>query len=322
MDPLTDLRLVATFVAVAEERHFRRAAERLDLAQPVVSRQIQRLERTLGVTLLERTSRNVALTEAGLVFLDAARRLLHDTERAVGQARRTAEGRVGRLTVGFVESAAFELLAPLLRRLEEVAPDLTVELRELSTEQQLGELRTDVDVAIARDLQVHELAEQGLAARHLLRERLHVALPSDHPLAGRSTVSLRLLADESFILFPRPRVPRSYDHVIAVCERSGFQPRIATHALQYTTMMALVAARRGAALAPGAVRAVRPAGVALVPLLDQHAITHLTLAWRGPLGSVLSTFVEVALEVAEETAAASPGDLTGPAAAEPTAVGR
>jgi DNA-binding transcriptional LysR family regulator len=316
MADLTDLNLLTTFVAVAEEHHFRRAAERLHVAQPVVSRRIQRLERLVGVPLLERTTRNVALTEAGIVFLDSARRLLHETDRAVGQARRIAEGRIGRLSVGFVESAAFELLAPLLRRLDEVAPGLTLDLRELSTEQQLGELRTDVDVAIVRDLQTQELAEEGLDARMLLRERLHVALPSDHALAGETELPLRLLADEPFILFPRPRVPRSFDHVFAICERSGFHPRIATHALQYTTMLALVAAGRGAALAPGAVRAVRPAGVSIVPLRDEHARTHLSLAWRGASSPVLSTFIRVALEVAEATAAAAPGDLTGPVAAE------
>ncbi len=185
---LTDLTLLSTFVAVAEERHFRRAADRLHVAQPVVSRRIQRLEQDLGTALLERTTRHVVLTEAGTVFLDAARRMLHDADLAVARTRRVAAGLVGRLTVGFVESAAFTLLAPLLRVLEARVPDVTLDLRELSTEQQLTELRADVDIAIVRELGQHELESEGLTGRHLLGEQLHVALPIRHRLAISITI--------------------------------------------------------------------------------------------------------------------------------------
>lgn len=299
MTTVTNLDLLSAFVAVAEERHFRRAADRLHLAQPVVSRRIQRLEREVGTPLLERTTRHVALTEAGTVFLDSARRLLHDADLAVERAHRVAQGGVGRLTVGFVESAAFELLAPLLRELERRAPDLTVELRELTTEQQLGELRSDVDIAIVRELSRRELEDQGLEARHLLRERLHVALPASHPLARRPRLTLRDVAEEPFVAFPRPRVPRVYDHVMAVCDAAGFRPRITTHALQYTTMLAFVSAGRGAALVPGSVQAIKPDDVQLVPMLDDHATSDLSLAWRGPGSTVMREFIRAAVTVAE-----------------------
>ena len=305
MDTITDLSLLSAFVAVAEERHFGRAAERLHVAQPVISRRIQRLEQLVGVALIERTTRHVALTEAGSTLLDAARRLLHDADLAVERARRVAEGGAGRLTVGFVESAAFELLAPLLRELDAHVPGLTLDLRELTTEQHLGELRGHVDVAIVRELGYRELADAGLEARHLLRERLHVALPAAHPLGAEAQLALRQVADEPFVLFPRHRVPRVYDHVFAVCDTAGFRPRLATHALQYTTMLAFVDAARGAALVPGSVRTIRPAGVRLIPLVDDHAVTDLSLTWWGPMSPMREGFVRAAVAVAARASPAA-----------------
>ncbi len=298
MSDIADLDLLSAFVAVAEERHFRRAAERLHLAQPVVSRRIQRLERDIGVQLLERSTRQVSLTDAGTGFLDDARRLLHDADLAVARARRVAQGVLGRLSIGFVESVAFELLAPLLAQLEQRVPDVTLELRELSTEQQLAELHGDVDVAIVRELGEHELGAEQLTGRHLLTERLHVALPERHRLAGHASLQLEELADLPFVMFPRPPVPRLHDHLVGVCTRAGFHPDIVAHAAQYPTMLAMVAAARGLALVPACARAIRPQGVRLVPLEDDHATTSLSLAWQEPAPAALDTFVEAATTVA------------------------
>ncbi len=300
MTAIRTLDLLSAFVAVAEERHFRRAAERLHLTQPVISRRIQRLERELGVELLERSTRHVALTDAGAVFLDGARRLLHDAELVAERARRVAQGHLGGLTVGFVESVAFDLLAPLLRELEARVPEVTVELRELSTEEQLVELHADVDVAIVRELGEHELDAEGLAGRHLRTEQLHVAVPRQHRLARRRTVALAALAELPFVLFPRPPVPRLHDHLVSVCSQAGFVPDIAAHASQYPTMLAMVEAARGVALVPASARAIRPAGVRLVPISDAHATTSLSLAWRETGAPVLGTFVAAAQKVVAE----------------------
>ncbi len=299
MSAITDLDLLSAFVAVAEERHFGRAADRLHVAQPVISRRVQRLERDIGVALLERSTRHVTVTDAGAVLLDDARRLLHDAELASARARRVAQGVLGRLTIGFVESAAFELLTPLLRELEARVPEVTLELRELSTEQQLVELHADVDVAIVRELGEHELDGEGLHGRHLLAERLQVAVPRRHRLARRDAVELHELAELPFVMFPRPPVPRLHDHLLAVCQAAGFHPDIAAHASQYPTMLAMVAAARGVALAPSCVRAIVPRDVRLVPVADVHATTDLSLAWQRDDAPVLDTFVQAALAVAE-----------------------
>lgn len=293
-----DLDLLAAFVAVAEERHFGRGAQRLHLAQPVISRRIQRLEAAVGVALIERTTRHVALTDAGTAFLDDARQLLHDVDLSIARARRISQGLLGNLTIGFVESAAFELLAPLLRQLAARVPDVTLELREMSTEQQLADLHADVDIAIVRELGAHDLEDEGLASQPLLVERLHVALPATHRLADRSTVRLAELAGLPFVLFPRPPVPRLHDHLLAVCGEAGFQPVISAHASQYPTMLAMVAAARGIALVPTCARAIRPDDVRLVPTVETFATTNLSLAWRGPVTPALETFIDAALDIA------------------------
>ncbi len=298
MDSFQDLELLSAFIAVAEERHFRRASERLHVAQPVISRRIQRLERSMGIALLERTSRHVALTEAGASFLDSARQLLHAADLAVTRAQRVAEGGTGRLSVGFVESVAFELLTPLLRELADRVPDVAVDLQELSTERQLSDLDVEVDVAIVRELGDHEPGDQDLQARPLVRERLLLALPPDHHLAGTESVALADLRDDAFVLFPRPPAPRLHDHLLTVCDVAGFRPRIAGHAWQYPSMLAMVAASRGVALVPRCVRSIQPTDVRLVPIRDDHATTDLSLVWRGTGSPVLDTFIDAAVAVA------------------------
>lgn len=303
MTELSDLRRLAAFVTVAEECHFRRAAERLHLAQPVLSRQIQQLEREVGVQLLTRTTRQVSLTDAGAVLLDAARRILHDTDMAVDRSRRAASGDVGWLTLGFVDSAAFTLLPKLLRRLGTHHPEVAVDLRELSTEPQLEALHSDVDVGVLREVD----AAEGLEVRLLLRERLCAALPRDHRLASEPTLALTDLAEEEFVLFPRHEVPRVYDHLISICDQAGFRPTERTHALQYTTLLALVATGYGVSLVPAAAREVCRGDVALIPLSDDHATSKLSLAWRaGETSPALQNVVEHAKHVATTLDPSSP----------------
>lgn len=315
MKQLSDLRRLAAFVAVAEECHFRRAAERLHLTQPVLSRQIQQLEREVGVQLLTRTTRQVSLTDAGTVLLDDARRLLHEADMAVGRARRAASGDLGRLALGFVDSAAFTLLPRLLRRFAAHHPEVIIELRELSTERQLEALHGDVDVAVLREVD----AAEGLEVRLLLRERLCAALPRDHRLAGEASLSLADLADEQFVLFPRHEVPRVYDHLIDLCQQAGFRPTERTHALQYTTLLALVATGYGVSLVPAAAREVCRQDVTLVTLSDDHAISRLSLAWRaGETSPTLRRIVEHADHVAGTLdAGESPSGGSGPGSPTP-----
>lgn len=273
-----ELRHLRSFVAVAEELHFSRAARRLHIEQPALSQQIRQLEHELGATLFERTTRRVELTGPGRVLLERARTVLAAAERSVADTRRAATGQLGWLTIGFVDSAAYGVLPPILRALRATVPDLSLQLRELSTEAQLAALRDDIDVGIVRDVPAFD----GLTITPLVTEPLVTAVPSTHPLARRDAVRLRDLADEEFISFPRDRVPRIHDRLVDLCRTiGGFRPRTGHHALQYPTILGLVAADYGIALVPAPLRTFAHAGVRFVDIADAGVVSELALARRA-----------------------------------------
>lgn len=290
-DRAMELRHLRSFIAVAEELHFSRAARRLHIEQPALSQQIRQLERELGTRLFERTTRRVELTVPGRVLLDRARRVTDAADRSMADTRRAARGQLGWLVIGFVDSAAYGLLPPVLRELRRHAPDLSLELRELSTEAQLAGLLDDIDAGIVRDVDEFD----GLDVTPLLTERLVVAVPAAHLLSGRDRVRLAELADEPFVSFPRERVPIIHDRLVELCRTTGgFQPQIAHHALQYPTMIGLVAAGYGVALVPDSLRVFRHGGVRYVALADDGAVSRLSLARRATNTEPATlTFVEI-----------------------------
>lgn len=269
-----ELRGLRTFVAVAEELHFGHAAARLHLAQSAVSQQVAHLERELGVVLLERTSRRVDLTRAGEAFLGEARRTLDAAGSARRAARRAAAGETGWLRIGFVDSAAYDLLPRLLAAFHHRRPEVRLELQELSTEAQLPAVGDDVDVSITRDTD----PQHGVELTPLVDEPLLATVHDGHRLAEREVADLAEFAAEPFVLFPREHVPMVYDHLIAVCRLAGFRPREGAQALQYATMLGVVAAGYGVAVVPAAVRVVGSAHVRYLPLRDPHATSRLAIA--------------------------------------------
>lgn len=288
-----ELRHLHYFIAVAEELHFTRAAERLHLAQPALSQQIKRLETELAVELFRRTSRRVELTDAGKVFLTEARAAVEAAERAVASVRRAARGEFGWLRVGFVGSAAYGVLPRLLQNFITRWPDVHLELDELTTERQIVQLAAgEIDVGIARELR----EEEGLSVKPLLREPLVLALPTAHPLARRRRLRLAEVAREPLILFPRAEVPRLHDLIVSLYRAAGLAPRTTQEAVQFPTILGLVSAGVGIALVPATVQALRQSGVAYVPLLERGAVTELVLASRPDRESAaLRQFVNTAL---------------------------
>src|SRR5512133_1148541 len=187
---MIELRHLRYFVAVAEELHFGRAAQRLHIAQPGLSQQIQALESELGVSLLARTRRRVELTAAGQVFLDEGRRALAQVERAENLTRRAASGEIGRLTIGGTESATWVVLPELLRDFRRRYPNVDLAIREMPSPLQLEALRNgEIDVGFVRP----PVGTDGLVARTILEERLGILLPKAHPLAKRSEIPIRVL---------------------------------------------------------------------------------------------------------------------------------
>lgn len=245
---MIDLRQMRQFVAVAETLNFRRAAERLNMAQPPLSTAIRRLEEELGVLLLERDNRSTRLTAAGSLFLLEVRRTLAQAERACSAARQAAAGLTGSLRIGCVDSQVGGLLPRLLRHYRAQHPHVAIELLEATPPEQLELLRQDrldagvlvLPVADAGDIQFDPLFEDSLV----------VALPLGHHLVERPTLGLADCATEPWILFAPHDGPGMYARILLSCAEVGFVPRVAQHSRQMQTTIGLVAAGLGIALIP------------------------------------------------------------------------
>ncbi|MFM7423709.1 MAG: LysR substrate-binding domain-containing protein, partial [Elainella sp.] len=233
-----ELRHLRYFIAVAEELHFGRAAERLHMAQPPLSQQIKQLEDLLGFRLFERTKRSVQLTEAGQVFLSETYRLFRQLDQAIETGRQVSRGEKGQLVVGFVSSAAYNVLPDILRRFRSLVPDVRLELHELPTNEQVEWLlEGKIDVGFLRP----PIEAVPLNLITIVREPMVVALPEQHPLGQASEISLTSLANDAFVLFPRPLSPQTYDQIISLCQQAGFSPNVVQEAMQMQTIVSLVA---------------------------------------------------------------------------------
>ncbi|MGH8446611.1 MAG: LysR substrate-binding domain-containing protein [Solimonas sp.] len=252
-----ELRQLRYFIAVAEELNFSRAAQRLHVSQPPLSTQIMNLEAELGTRLFERGNRGVALTAAGAAFVDEARAVLARLEHGRALARQVGLGEAGTLSIGFVSIADYGILPPALKDFRSRLPQVEVQLRELTTDAQIRELRASrLDLGIA----LGPVNEPGLGFQSVQSEALIAALPSARRLKP-GTVDLRTLAGESFIVPPRDIAPGLHDLIVRHCHNSGFTPRITQHARQMQTVVSLVAAGMGVALVPSSMQNLRRSGV-------------------------------------------------------------
>ncbi|NEU99523.1 LysR substrate-binding domain-containing protein [Bradyrhizobium uaiense] len=274
-----ELRHLRYFVALGEELNFTRAAERLHIAQPPLSQQIRQLEEELGVTLLQRNSRPVRLTEAGELLLARARALLANFESAVADTRRVGRGQAGKLGIGFVGSAMFAGLPDIIGAYRDACPDVELVLDEmLATEIAEALRRRRIDVGFARPAL---LDEPGLAQRLIIEEPYVAALPCAHPLAARRDIALAELSDDAFVLYPASPEPSVTGLIVAACRVAGFTPRLAQEVLHLQTAIGLIAAGVGVSLVPeAAARAQSGRGVAYVRLAAPVVTAPLTIAWR------------------------------------------
>jgi DNA-binding transcriptional LysR family regulator len=266
-----ELRHLRYFIAVAEERHFGRAASRLAMAQPPLSMQIKSLEQELGVALFHRGPRGVVLTPAGEAFLPGAYEAIAVTARAADAARRAAAGELGELRIGFVSSAAFGPLPEAVRHFADRHPDVALKLEELSTDIQLrGLLAGTLDVGFFRvgiDF-IEAPLDPALGIEAIAREPFVMALPADHQLAAQAAVCLADVRDEAFVNFPRAVNPSLHDQISRYCLAAGFVPRFGQEVRLMQTIISLVAAGLGVALVPASLQRLRRDGVIYRPLVD------------------------------------------------------
>lgn len=299
-----DLRHLRYFVAVAEEGHVTRAAERLGIQQPPLSQQIKGLEDELGVQLFRRLPRGVEVTDAGRELLADARRILDDVDSALARVQRTARGEQGRINVGFTSSAPFHPFVPaVLRAFREANPLVSIALEEGGTAEMVEDIRgARLDAGFIRTTIP---PGEGIAVHELLEERMVVALPRRHHLArGRATAPVRLpdLAAEPFVLYRRASGPGLFDAVIGACREAGFVPNVEQEAPRVTATLNLVAAGLGVTIVPESLSTIRLEGVSYRRITHARGlIAPIRLACRATDHSAAArNFVAAARRMARE----------------------
>jgi DNA-binding transcriptional LysR family regulator len=287
-----ELRHLRYFVAVGEEQHYGRAAERLRLAQPALSRQIQDLETEIGFQLFDRLPRGVRLSAAGQMFLEDARLVLQHVNEATIRAGRVARGLAGTLRVGFTESASWHGVVPdSFRQFRQGQPAAELQLSPLSSLDQVQAVRSGrLDAGFVFNM---PKTDPELDQIQVALQKLVLAVPKGHPLTKSKSLRLSDLTDADFVWFPRRQSPAYYDRLMQACSRGGLTtPRIVQEAEDQATLLALVACRLGVAFVTDATRWRCPKGVMLRPIVDLQLPIAFSLVWRKDNASpLLARFV-------------------------------
>lgn len=270
-----DIRELECFVAVAEELNFSRAAARLHMSQPPLSRQIQSLEEKLALRLFERSTRAVALTPAGGFYLEDAREILTRLDAAAESARRAVAGEGARLRLAFIGALLDEGLVRLLQRFRGRQPHCQIHVADLSAGAQLEALKSgQVDGAFIGAPVKN--AGREIVALTWKRERLLLALPERHPLAASKSVPLAMLKSESWVMISRSAAPAFRRQFDALCAGAGFRPRVVQESDRVAAVLTMVAAEQGISLLPEAVSRLIDAGVALRPVKGEKPMLEHT----------------------------------------------
>jgi len=273
-----ELRHLRYFVGVAEEENVSRAALKLHVSQPALSRQIRDLEEELGFLLLERSAKSVRLTEAGRAFLTEARAVLQRAEDAVKAARAIATGGSGELHVGYAPSLTARILPPALRAFQAELPNVRVKLHDLSTEEMLAGLR-EGRLQIALVVRLTPAMLRGLRFEELARDSICLAVAPTHPLAGRRTVTLSEVAREPLITYSRKDYPEAHEHLAAMFAAIKSKPRIAEEHDSVSSLIAAVESGAGVAIAPQSLTCTAGLRLKLIPLSPAPQPLIIGAAW-------------------------------------------
>lgn len=288
---MIELRPLRQFIAVAEELHFGRAAERLHISQPALTQAIQQLELRMGAPLLERSQRRVSLSPAGAALLPELRRLIAAADALPAQAQAAAAGQAGRLRLAFVSSIAYGPLPGWLRSFREARPGVQLALREATLDVQLDAFAADqIDAGFV--LHAEGAAPPGLAARRVLREPLMLALPETHALARQARPSWAALSAEPLVIFPRRIAPSLYDAILGHYRARGATPVIGQEAIQMQTIVNLVSAGMGIAWVPTSLTQLQRPGVVYRAPAGAALSCETSLVWREPAQPAVRRFVD------------------------------
>jgi DNA-binding transcriptional LysR family regulator len=297
-----ELRHLRYFVAVAEELHFTRAAERLGIKQPPLSLQIRQLEREIGTSLLRRETRGVKLTETGALLLDEARRILDQVERTRADVQSRARGETGHIHLGFAGATYVHRLVPgIIRAYRERYPGVVLSPEQSNTARLIAALQSgEIDVAFVRP---PIIGGEGITLDLLIDEPMMIVLPAWHPHAGDRSMPLAALAPDTFILFPRTIGPGLHDAIIASCQRAGFSPKLGQEASQTVSIIHMVAAGFGVSIVPQSLAQIRAEGAVYLGIEGGAPRAPISLAHRR---DDRSTIVRNFVALARRTARSSP----------------
>lgn len=286
-----ELRQLSYFVAVAEELHFGRAANKLNMTQPPLSQAIQGLEAQLGAQLFTRTTRRIELSAAGLALLPEAKRLLQQALALPELTQAAAQGKTGELALAFISVADYSILPPALRQFTSAYPQVNIRLREATSDLQYELLaQSEIDLGfLIPPIPAH--LQQVLAYRKLSSEALMMAIPESEAQRKAKT-NLATYKDLPLILFPRKIAPALHDTILTCFRDAGLTPRISQEAIQMQTIIALVSANLGMALVPASMSKLKRDGVVYLPLSTTPAELEIGVAWRKDNASpVLRAFL-------------------------------
>ena len=272
-----DLRQIRYFLALATELNYTRAASQLNISQPPLTRHIQQLEYSIGVTLFNRSTRGVALTQAGKIFLEEARKIVALADQAVNKTKLAHQGQIGRLDIGIFGSSTISVIPTLLIELRKTYPDIIISLQNTTKTQQIDGVREKhLDIGFNRIYP----SVPDLAVETVMIENLYVALHKDHPFANNQTIEVKDLVDQPFILFPNNVRPSFADNVIMLCSNAGFAPNVVHDVEDIFTAIALVSAGLGIAIVPESAISLRLSGVRYHLLDAKEAKVDLSCVYR------------------------------------------
>lgn len=291
MNQNIELRHLRYFLAVAEELNFGRAAERLNITQPSLSRQIQNLEKELGIILFERNPRQLKLTAPGQIFLTEAEQILLRFDQGIRIIKRANRGEIGQLTVGFQGSSVYDIIPISIKVFRERFPEVEIIMQHMTTSEQVIALsENNLDVGFVTP----PITDTNLELEILLQEPLVLALPENHPLAAHSEISITALANEPLILASRDRGCGLHEQIFDIYQKAGLHPNVVCAAREMQVMLGFVAAGMGISLLPSHVKNFQRTGVVYRTLNPEAPITALGIAWKPEnIIPILLAFLEI-----------------------------
>ncbi|AFY37057.1 transcriptional regulator, LysR family [[Leptolyngbya] sp. PCC 7376] len=271
-----EFRQIRYFVAVAEELNFTRAAKKLRIAQSLLSRQIQNLEKEIGIQLLDRTKRKISLTPAGITFFDECRQIIQAVEQAIQNTQKVAQGKIGRIVMGIESSTRHDIVLKIIRQFHQSYPGIELVLQEMSSGKQVKALR---EKKITVGLLDPVIATTDLKFQVLFSDPLVAVLPEKHPLANSETIDLEDLATDLWVTGPHDGSCGLLKRLLDICKQYGFTPQIRQEANDIPMKLSFIAAGFGVSLLPASSRTLATPGVKFIPLQDPVPEIQMAIAW-------------------------------------------